>query len=1001
MVMKKRRMKDSNISTSFEQTGGSSKKNNYALKLGTEYEEMDDRDDKSATLSNKDSGNHNASTTCEDVEHGEKNGLVPSTNVISGNEDIDEISSKNSRYDKSPTKGDIPAGGSDNVTADAESHMYNRPSRDVGRDQNRRQTNDTSENTYSALESNSSPLISTTNDATDNMDRSRTSSCVCSAVNKPPPKPVRHNTHTNASDENKEEPSPNIPEKSEVLVKEVESETISATSADVNKPPPKPVRRNTHTNASDENKEEPSPNIPEKSEVLVKEVESETISSTSADVNKPSPKPVRRNTHTNASDENKEEPSPNIPEKSEVLVKEVESETISATSADVNKPPPKPVRRNTHTNASDENKEEPSPNIPEKSEVLVKEVESETISSTSADVNKPSPKPVRRNTHTNASDENKEEPSPNIPEKSEVLVKEVESETISSTSADVNKPSPKPVRRNTHTNASDENKEEPSPNIPEKSEVLVKEVESETISSTSADVNKPSPKPVRRNTHTNASDENKEEPSPNIPEKSEVLVKEVESETISATSADVNKPPPKPMHHNTQGKLTDEPKEAAPPAIPEKLEELEINFDSNAANSKSRDNKVDDVYTVPCSNVSSHQQDAIASTSFSDNPSYTSAENDLNVDNVYSEPELQQPSTLSENTPVENIYESIYSESLQPSLFNQNPEEDEIVASTESDDLCPYSSIYTVPVLPSTQEKPLEVSVKNLREEKELGSGQFGKVIMAKTVGLSFVDLKMGTSTDSTVSVPVAVKMLKASASQSAKKLFEKEYQFMFRLNHPNVIRMLGICTEGTPFIMMEYMENGDLNQILKRQYSSIVDSTCTPGDGEITQQTLINMCTQIASGMNYLVSNNFVHRDIATRNCLVGEDFMVKITDFGMSRRLYESHYYIIKGQAILPIRWMASECYYGKFSAKTDVWAFGCTMWEVFELSKHKPYYGMTDQKVVHDATLEASRSILSSPEGCPEAVYEIMKSCWAHEASERATFEELFSKLSALNV
>ena len=637
VVLKKRRMKYSNNLTSVEQTDGSSKKNNYTLKLGSEYEEMDDLDDKSATLSNKDSGHHNASTTYEDVEHGEKKGLVPSTNVTSGYEDIDEISSKNSKYYKSPMKGDIPAGGSDNVTADAESQIYNRLSRDVGNDQNRRQTNDTSDNTYSALESYSSPLISTTNDATDNMDRSRT----------------------------------------------------------------------------------------------------------------------------------------------------------------------------------------------------------------------------------------------------------------------------------------------------------------------------------------------------------------------------FKKPPPKPMRRNTQGKPTDEPKEAAPPANPEKSEELEIYLDSNAANSKSRDNKVDDIYTVPCSNMSTLSQAAIASTSYSENPLYISVENDLNVNNVYSEPDLQQPSKLSEKTPVENIYESIYSESLQPSSFNQKPEEDQIAASTESDDLCPYSSIYTVPVIPSPQEKPLEVSAKNIRGEQELGSGQFGKVIMAKTVGLSFMDLKMGTSTDTTVSVPVAVKMLKASASQSTKKQFEQEYRFMFRLNHPNVIHMLGICTEGTPFIMMEYMENGDLNQILKHQYSSIVDSTCAPGDCEITQQTLINMCTQIASGMNYLTSNYLVHRDIATRNCLVGEDFMVKIADFGMSRSLYESHYYIIKGQAILPIRWMASECYYGKFSAKTDVWAFGCTMWEVFELSKHEPYYGMTDQEVVHDATLEASRSILSSPEGCPEAVYEIMKSCWAHEASERATFEELFSKLSALNV
>ena len=61
----------------------------------------------------------------------------------------------------------------------------------------------------------------------------------------------------------------------------------------------------------------------------------------------------------------------------------------------------------------------------------------------------------------------------------------------------------------------------------------------------------------------------------------------------------------------------------------------------------------------------------------------------------------------------------------------------------------------------------------------------------------------------------MAVKYLKASASESTRKKFEKEYRFMFKLNHPNVIRMLGICTEGKqPFIMMEYMKKGDLYQV-------------------------------------------------------------------------------------------------------------------------------------------------------------------------------------------
>ncbi len=54
-----------------------------------------------------------------------------------------------------------------------------------------------------------------------------------------------------------------------------------------------------------------------------------------------------------------------------------------------------------------------------------------------------------------------------------------------------------------------------------------------------------------------------------------------------------------------------------------------------------------------------------------------------------------------------------------------------------------------------------------------------------------------------------------------------------------------------------------------------------------------MNFASQIASGMEYLAKKKFVHRDLATRNCLVSEDMLIKIADFGMSRDIYESEYY------------------------------------------------------------------------------------------------------------
>ena len=334
---------------------------------------------------------------------------------------------------------------------------------------------------------------------------------------------------------------------------------------------------------------------------------------------------------------------------------------------------------------------------------------------------------------------------------------------------------------------------------------------------------------------------------------------------------------------------------------------------------------------------------------------------------IYTEPVTTSSHTFETDS---GMYETVYSEPVQPSLFT-----DPVGTPSNSEDLQPYAPIYTLTVnLPKSDEVLLEACGSNIQEIRELGMGHFGKVILAETVGLSAKDLKLSESDDDkSKSILVAVKKLKSDAPNATKEAFEKEIKFMSRLTDKNVIRILGVCYGDTPFIMMEYMEKGDLNQYLQK--FKIHSTTDSEPQGQITSSTMVHMATQIASAMKYLASHNFVHRDLATRNCLVGPNYLVKISDFGMSRSLYDSHYYRIHGHFALPVRWMSFECFYGKFSQKSDVWAFGVTMWEIFTLAKEQPYNDMSDKQVVEDALKGKNRQTLARPHMCPLEVYKIM--------------------------
>ena len=328
----------------------------------------------------------------------------------------------------------------------------------------------------------------------------------------------------------------------------------------------------------------------------------------------------------------------------------------------------------------------------------------------------------------------------------------------------------------------------------------------------------------------------------------------------------------------------------------------------------------------------------------------------------------------------------IYSEIID------NPEE--IMNDEENNDFSMRFPIYDDPRPLAENEAPKMIEWHNISILTNIGEGQFGDVFLAETIGIDAVEL--GCTDTKATRVLVAIKTLKGNYSATLKQQFEKEIKFMARLSNTNAIKLLGICNKGTPFIMMEYMKNGNLLQFLRKHYHPKIGKDTTTAEIQVDIPILLYMALQIANGMRYLASYGFIHRDLAARNCLVGEDYKVKIADFGMTQDLYNSSYFVMQGSALVPIRWMAPESFFGKFSMKTDVWSYGVTLWEIFTLCRQQPYEEMSDEVLLQDVQKECKRTLLKRPPIAPDEAYSIMKQCWIYNPSQRPDFDLIYEQL-----
>uniref|UniRef100_A0A3B5BMU7 receptor protein-tyrosine kinase n=1 Tax=Stegastes partitus TaxID=144197 RepID=A0A3B5BMU7_9TELE len=193
---------------------------------------------------------------------------------------------------------------------------------------------------------------------------------------------------------------------------------------------------------------------------------------------------------------------------------------------------------------------------------------------------------------------------------------------------------------------------------------------------------------------------------------------------------------------------------------------------------------------------------------------------------------------------------------------------------------------------------------------KTLGEGEFGSVME-------------GLLTQEESVLKVAVKTMKiAICTRSEMEDFLREAACMKEFDHPNVMRLLGVClqtveSEGypSPVVILPYMKHGDLHSYLL--YSRLGDCPVY-----LPSQMLVKFMTDIARGMEYLSSKNFIHRDLAARNCMLNENMNVCVADFGLSKKIYNGDYYRQGRISKMPVKWIAIESLADRvYTTKSDV--------------------------------------------------------------------------------
>jgi len=183
----------------------------------------------------------------------------------------------------------------------------------------------------------------------------------------------------------------------------------------------------------------------------------------------------------------------------------------------------------------------------------------------------------------------------------------------------------------------------------------------------------------------------------------------------------------------------------------------------------------------------------------------------------------------------------------------------------------------------------------------------------------------------------VALKLVKDdyARDETFRRRFYREARIAQTVKHPNVVPVLETGeVDGLPYMAQRYIEGMSLDEKLKR-------------DGPLDAQTAVQVCTDVAAGLEALWAAGMVHRDVKPANILLDESGRGYITDFGLAKDTQGS-LLTLPGQALGSMDYMAPEQIRGEpVSAATDIYALGCVMYEC--MCGHPPFAEVQGMRIL----------------------------------------------------